>query len=116
MYIYIHIYTSLRLGTSILKNDEWEYSHDLFLLPTFIKCRHFYYGASMLINQHIVCVNIRTYYQSFIYSLTDALVSYLKNNNKICIKIDIRTAPTCFGVTVHVNFNVNFDIVFKTTH
>jgi len=33
---------------------------------------------------------------SFIYSPTDALVSCLKNNSKIYIK----TAPTCFGVTV----------------
>jgi len=33
------------------------------------------------------------YYQSFIYSPTDALVSCLKNN----IKIYIKTAPTCFG-------------------
>jgi len=34
--------------------------------------------------------------QSFIYSPTDALVSCLKNN----IKIYIKTAPTCFSVTV----------------
>ena len=39
------------------------------------------------------------YYQSFIYSPTDALVSCPppKKNN---IKIYIKTAPTCFGVTV----------------
>ena len=36
------------------------------------------------------------YYQSFIYSPIDALVSCLKNN----IKIYIKTAPTYFGVTV----------------
>ena len=35
-------------------------------------------------------------YQSFIYSPTDALVSCLKGSIKIYIKI----APTCFGVTV----------------
>jgi len=35
--------------------------------------------------------------QSFIYSPTDALVSCLKKND---IKIYIKTAPTCFGVTV----------------
>jgi hypothetical protein len=35
-------------------------------------------------------------YQSFIYSPTDAPVSCLKNG----IKIYIKTAPTCFGVTV----------------
>ena len=34
-------------------------------------------------------------YQSFIYSPTDTLMSFLKNN----IKIYIKTAPTCFGVT-----------------
>ena len=37
------------------------------------------------------------YYQNIIYSPTDAPVSYLKKNN---IKIYIKTAPTCFGVTV----------------
>jgi hypothetical protein len=31
------------------------------------------------------------------YSPTDAQVNCLKNNLKICIKIDIETAPTCFG-------------------
>ena len=36
------------------------------------------------------------HYQSFIYSATDALVSCLKKY----IKIYIKTAPTCFGVTV----------------
>jgi len=36
------------------------------------------------------------YYQSPIYSPTDALASCLKNN----IKIYIKTAPTCFGVKV----------------
>jgi len=40
------------------------------------------------------------YYQSFIYSPTDALLSCLKNNIKIYIKIYIKTAPTFFGVTV----------------
>jgi hypothetical protein len=37
------------------------------------------------------------FYQSFIYSPTDAQVNCLKNNFKIYIKIDIKTAPTCFG-------------------
>jgi hypothetical protein len=31
------------------------------------------------------------------YSPTDAQVNCLKNNFKIYIKIDIKTAPTCFG-------------------
>jgi hypothetical protein len=33
----------------------------------------------------------------FFYSPTDAQVNCLKNNLKIHIKIDIKTAPTCFG-------------------
>jgi len=31
------------------------------------------------------------------YSPTDTQVDCLKNNFKIYIKIDIKTAPTCFG-------------------
>jgi hypothetical protein len=31
------------------------------------------------------------------YTPTDAQVNCLKNNFKIYIKIDIKTAPTCFG-------------------
>jgi hypothetical protein len=31
------------------------------------------------------------------YSPTDGQVNCLKNNFKIYIKIDIKTAPTCFG-------------------
>jgi len=38
--------------------------------------------------------------KGLIYSPTDALVSCLKNNIKSYIKIYIKTAPTCFGVTV----------------
>jgi hypothetical protein len=33
----------------------------------------------------------------FLYPPTDAQVNCLKNNFKIHIKIDIKTAPTCFG-------------------
>ena len=33
----------------------------------------------------------------FFYSPTDAQVNRRKNNFKIYIKIDIKTAPTCFG-------------------
>jgi hypothetical protein len=36
--------------------------------------------------------------QSFFYSPTDAQVRCLKNNFKIYIKIDVKTAPTCFGL------------------
>jgi hypothetical protein len=32
------------------------------------------------------------------YSPTDAQVNCLKNNFKVYIKTDIKTAPTCFGV------------------
>ena len=38
------------------------------------------------------------YYEGFFYLPTDAQVNCLKNNFKIYIKIDIKTAPTCFGV------------------
>jgi hypothetical protein len=34
----------------------------------------------------------------FFYSPTDAQLNCLKNNFKIYMKIDIKTAPTCFGV------------------
>jgi len=33
----------------------------------------------------------------FLFSPTDAQMNCLKNNFKIYIKIDIKTAPTCFG-------------------
>jgi hypothetical protein len=36
--------------------------------------------------------------KAFFYLPTDAQVNCLKNNFKIYIKIDIKTAPTCFGV------------------
>jgi len=39
------------------------------------------------------------YYQSFIYSPNDVLVSYLKDNIKFYMKIFIKTAPAWFGVT-----------------
>jgi hypothetical protein len=35
--------------------------------------------------------------QKFFYSPADAQVNYLKNNFKIYMKIDIKTAPTYFG-------------------
>jgi hypothetical protein len=34
----------------------------------------------------------------FFYSPTDAQVNCHKNSFKIYVKIDIKTAPTCFGV------------------
>ena len=53
------------------------------------------------------------YYQSFIHSPTDALVSCLENNIKIYIKIYIKSAPTCFSVTV-TTFLIIFH--FRTVH
>ena len=47
-----------------------------------------------LIITFIPCVLILL---KFLYSPTDAQVNCLKNNFKIYIKIDIKTAPTCFG-------------------
>ena len=46
------------------------------------------------------CLYVDIIKDLFIYSPTDAPVSCLKNNTKIYIKIYIKTAPTCFGVTV----------------
>jgi hypothetical protein len=36
----------------------------------------------------------------FFYSPTDAQVNCLKKNSQIYIKIDIKTAPTCFGAII----------------
>jgi hypothetical protein len=36
--------------------------------------------------------------KDFFYLPTDAQLNCLKNNFKIYIKINIKTAPTCFGV------------------
>jgi len=48
---------------------------------------HFYFT-------YIPCILILS---KFFYSPTDAQVNCLKNNFKIYTKIDIKTAPTCFG-------------------
>jgi len=48
---------------------------------------------------HIIFTYVARY-QSCIYSPTVTLVSCLKNNIKMYIKIYIKTAPTYFGVTV----------------
>jgi len=47
-------------------------------------------------NFHIHTVHLDTIIL-FFYSPTDAQVNCLKNNFKIYIKTDIKTAPTCFG-------------------
>jgi hypothetical protein len=40
------------------------------------------------------------------YSPTDAQVNCLKNNFKIYIKIDIKTAPTCFGAVTIIREHI----------
>jgi hypothetical protein len=60
----------------------------------------------------------------FFYSPTDAQVNCLKNNIKIYIKIDTKTAPTCFGAVTpssgsallelaKVTVVKNFKIIFR---
>jgi len=49
-------------------------------------------------------------YKFFIYSPTDALVSCPKN-----IKIYIKTAPTCFGVTVTPSSGSALIVLAKVT-
>jgi hypothetical protein len=56
--------------------------------------------AEPSLNEQLNATKHRYTYQSYIYSPTDALVRCLENKIKIYIKIYIKTAPTCFGVTV----------------
>ena len=67
-------------------------------LPT-LCAEVFFTTNSKFICLEVNCITIKNY-QSFIYSPVDALVNCLKNNIKIYIKAYIRTAPTCYGVTV----------------
>jgi hypothetical protein len=46
----------------------------------------------MCVSKQALCCQI-----FFFYLPTDAQLNCLKNNFKIYIKIDIKTAPTCFG-------------------
>ena len=46
-------------------------------------------------NSHIHTVHLDII--KVFYSPNDAQVNFLKNNFKIYIKIDTKTAPTCFG-------------------
>jgi hypothetical protein len=48
----------------------------------------------LLFFTYIPCILILS---KFFYTPTDAQVNRLKNNFRIYIKIDIKTAPTCFG-------------------
>ena len=54
--------------------------------------------SRMIISTFVPC-NILIL-SKFIYSPTDAQLNCLGNNLKIYIEINIKTAPTCFGVTV----------------
>jgi hypothetical protein len=42
----------------------------------------------------------------FLNSPTDAQVNCLKNDFKIYIKIDIKTAPTCFGAITIIRWRI----------
>jgi hypothetical protein len=46
----------------------------------------------------IAIINKTLYLSKFICLSSDAQLNCLKNNFKIYIKIDMKTAPTCFGV------------------
>jgi hypothetical protein len=59
------------------------------LTKIFLKKIHAVSSYKILAEIHLHC-------QSF-YSPTDAQLNCLKNNFKIYIKTDIKTAPTCFG-------------------
>jgi hypothetical protein len=53
---------------------------------------------SLLLLLVLVFVDIKnTRLCKFLYSPTDAQLNCLKNNFKIYVKIDIKTAPTCFS-------------------
>jgi hypothetical protein len=47
-----------------------------------------------------MCRNVLELYNGIkvFYLPIDAQINCLKNNFKICIKMDIKRAPTCFGV------------------
>ena len=99
----------------------------MFSLPR-TSC-HSYYTSNHKISvfllfffTYTLCVLI----SKFFYSPTDPQVNCLKNNFKIYIKINIKTAPTCFGAVTPSSGSallimrslmmVNFKIVFKIIH
>jgi hypothetical protein len=59
-------------------------------------CRGLKINLSLLFHIHSVHLAII----KVVYSPTDAQLNCLKNNFKIHTKIDIKTAPTCFGVII----------------
>jgi hypothetical protein len=56
-------------------------------------------GFSMRVSGIVMTEQYRCIIKVY-YSPTDAQVNCLKNNFKIYIKIDITTAPTCFGAII----------------
>jgi len=46
--------------------------------------------------------------KGFFFKPTDAQVNYLKNKFTIYIKIDIKTAPTCFGAATPSSQSAHF--------
>jgi hypothetical protein len=75
----------------------------LWLLRTFILRRSWFsyfanrYKVNSLVFFHIRTVQHLDVIKVFFHTPTDPQVNCLKNNFKIYIKIDIKTAPTCFG-------------------
>jgi hypothetical protein len=64
----------------------------------------------LLISTYIPCILILLK----IYSPTDAQVNSLKNDFKIYIKMNIETAPTCFGVVTQSSGSALF-VLAKVT-
>jgi hypothetical protein len=62
-----------------------------------IKCPVFIEQEIKYCRLHKIFKNQQMHVVKVFYSQTDALVTCLKNNFKIYIKIDIKTTPTCFG-------------------
>jgi hypothetical protein len=65
----------------------------LFSLRTILVSHRFFFLFSPFSHVHTVHLDIIKVF----YSPTDAQVNCPKNNFKIHVKIDIKTAPTCFG-------------------
>jgi len=89
------------LGSSKISLNFWESTRNL---PQHHKCnlqatlcKRYQLLDRLICSIFIALITCMKYYQSFIYSPTDAPVSCLKKNN---IKIYIKTASTCFGFTV----------------
>jgi hypothetical protein len=57
---------------------------------------------------------LNNYVIKVFYSPTDAQLNCLKNNFKIYIKIDIKTAPTCFGAITPSSGSAQFELAKVT--